>query len=62
MPCTFLPNFTQLFCCCWLFLQLQAWWKGVMVRKCLGPYAKKKKGKGKGKGKGKKGKKGKKKK
>ena len=49
---------------CCLFLQLQAWWKGVMVRKGLGPYAKKKKGKkkGKGKGKGKKGKKGKKKK
>lgn len=44
-------------------LQVQAWWKGMMVRKQLGPYAKKKgkkKGKGK-KGKGKKGKKGKKK-
>ena len=41
-------------------LQLQAWWKGVMVRKGLGPFAKKSKGKKKGKGK--KGKKGKKKK
>lgn len=29
---------------------LQAWWRGVMVRKKLGPYRKKrKKGKGKGK-------------
>ena len=55
-------SFVQYFC--YFFIQLQAWWKGVMVRKGLGPYAKKKKGKkkGKGKGKGKKGKKGKKKK
>ena len=45
-----------------ILLQLQAWWRGAMVRKGLGPFAKKKKGKGKGKGKGKKGKKGKKKK
>ena len=37
--------------------QMQAWWRGMMVRKCLGPFAKKKKGKAKGKGKGKKGKK-----
>ena len=46
----------------YLLSQLQAWWKGVMVRKGLGPYSKGKKKKGKGKGKGKKGKKGKKKK
>ena len=36
--------------------QMQAWWRGLMVRKSLGPFAKKK-GKAKGKGKGKKGKK-----
>lgn len=40
-------------------IKMQAWWRGVMVRKCFGPFAKKKKKK---KGKGKKGKKGKKKK
>ncbi|XP_005104711.1 dynein regulatory complex protein 9 [Aplysia californica] len=39
-------------------IRLQAWWRGVMVRKGFGPFGKKKKGKGKkGKGKGKKGKK-----
>ncbi|XP_068137395.1 dynein regulatory complex protein 9 [Hyperolius riggenbachi] len=39
-------------------IKIQAWWKGTMVRKGLGPYkkAKSKKGKGKGKEKGKKGK------
>ncbi|EDO39998.1 predicted protein [Nematostella vectensis] len=42
--------------------QLQSWWRGVMVRRQLGPYSKKKKKKGKkGKKSGKKGKKGKKK-
>ena len=30
-----------------LFPQLQAWWRGVMVRRQLGPYSKKKKKKGK---------------
>ena len=43
---------------CVMFLQVQAWWRGVMVRKGLGPYSKKKKKKGK---KGKKSGKGKKK-
>lgn len=28
-------------------IQIQAWWRGTMVRNCLGPF-KKKKGKGKG--------------
>lgn len=43
-------------------VQIQSWWRGVMVRKQLGPYSKKKKKKGKkGKKSGKKGKKGKKK-
>ncbi len=28
---------------CIHFSQVQAWWRGVMVRKCLGPYAKAKK-------------------
>lgn len=43
-------------------IQIQSWWRGVMVRKQLGPYSKKKKKKGKkGKKSGKKGKKGKKK-
>ncbi|PSN47746.1 hypothetical protein C0J52_04617 [Blattella germanica] len=37
--------------------KIQAWWRGVMVRRGLGPYRKKKKGKDKGKGKGKGGKK-----
>uniref|UniRef100_A0A0B6ZYG2 Dynein regulatory complex protein 9 n=1 Tax=Arion vulgaris TaxID=1028688 RepID=A0A0B6ZYG2_9EUPU len=47
-------------------IKLQAWWRGVMVRKGFGPFGKKKKKKGKkgkgkkGKGKGGKGKKGKK--
>lgn len=38
--------------------RIQAWWRGVMVRRCLGPFKKqKKKGKGKkGKEKGLKGK------
>lgn len=40
---------------------IQSWWRGVMVRKQLGPYKPKKKGKGKGKKGGKGGKKGKKK-
>jgi len=36
--------------------RIQAWWKGIMVRKQLGPYKPKKKGKkGKKSGKGKKG-------
>lgn len=30
-------------------IKIQAWWRGTMVRKCLGPYRKKKKGKGKDK-------------
>ncbi|XP_030761708.1 dynein regulatory complex protein 9-like [Sitophilus oryzae] len=38
-------------------LKIQAWWRGVMVRKRLGPYRKKKRGKGKGKDKDKKSKK-----
>ncbi|EDO39999.1 predicted protein [Nematostella vectensis] len=43
-------------------IRLQSWWRGVMVRRQLGPYSKKKKKKGKkGKKSGKKGKKGKKK-
>lgn len=37
-------------------IKCQAWWRGVMVRRCLGPYKKKKK-KGGGKGKDDKGKK-----
>lgn len=38
--------------------RIQAWWRGTMVRRCLGPFRKKKGGKGKdAKGKGKKGKK-----
>lgn len=38
--------------------QIQSWWRGVMVRRQLGPYSKKKKKKGKkGKKSGKKGKK-----
>jgi len=36
---------------------IQAWWRGVMVRRQLGPYKPKKKGKGKGKKGGKGGKK-----
>lgn len=38
-------------------VKIQAWWRGIMVRKGLGPYGKKKKKKGKKgkKGKGKKG-------
>jgi len=40
---------------------IQSWWRGVMVRKQLGPYKPKKKGKGKGKKGGKGGKKSKKK-
>ena len=32
-----------------LYLQCQAWWRGVMVRRCLGPYKKKKKKGGKAK-------------
>ena len=38
-------------------IRIQAWWKGMIVRKCVGAFKKKKsKGKkGKGKGKGKKG-------
>lgn len=35
-------------------IKLQAWWRGVMVRKGLGPYKKGKKKKGKGKKSGKK--------
>lgn len=36
-------------------IKIQAWWRGIMVRKGFGPFGKKKKGKGKkGKGKGKK--------
>lgn len=43
-------------------VKVQSWWRGIMVRKQLGPYSKKKKKKGKkGKKSGKKGKKGKKK-
>ena len=42
-------------------VNIQSWWRGVMVRKQLGPYKPKKKGKGKGKKGGKGGKKGKKK-
>ncbi|KAJ8948359.1 hypothetical protein NQ318_019344 [Aromia moschata] len=39
----------------WAAIKIQAWWRGTMVRKKLGPYRKKKgKGKDKGKGKGKK--------
>lgn len=38
-------------------VDIQAWWRGVMVRKQLGPYKPKKKGKGKGKKSGKGGKK-----
>jgi len=30
-------------------LQCQSWWRGVMVRRCLGPYKKKKKKGGKAK-------------
>ncbi|KAK3744771.1 hypothetical protein QZH41_013308, partial [Actinostola sp. cb2023] len=42
-------------------MKIQSWWRGVMVRRQLGPYSKKKKKKGKkGKKSGKKGKKGKK--
>ncbi|KAI5085798.1 hypothetical protein C0J45_24195, partial [Silurus meridionalis] len=37
-----------------VFVQLQAWWRGTLVRKCLGPYGKQKKPQQK---KGKKGKK-----
>ncbi|XP_059155336.1 dynein regulatory complex protein 9-like [Physella acuta] len=37
-------------------IKLQAWWRGVMVRKGFGPFGKKKKKGKKGKGKGKKGK------
>lgn len=37
-------------------IQLQAWWRGTMVRKGFGEYRKKKGGKGGKKGKGKKGK------
>lgn len=41
-----------------LHFQIQSWWRGVMVRRQLGPYSKKKKKKGKkGKKSGKKGKK-----
>ncbi|XP_018432029.1 PREDICTED: IQ domain-containing protein G [Nanorana parkeri] len=39
-------------------IKIQAWWKGIMVRKCLGPYKKTKSKKGKEKGKKGKGKKG----
>lgn len=35
-------------------LRIQSWWRGIMVRKCLGPYRKKKPKKGKGNKKGKK--------
>lgn len=28
-------------------IRIQAWWRGVMVRKCLGPFRKKKGKKGK---------------
>ncbi|ESO88598.1 hypothetical protein LOTGIDRAFT_125731 [Lottia gigantea] len=38
-------------------IKVQAWWRGLMVRKGFGPYGKKKKGKKGKKGKGKKGKK-----
>lgn len=33
--------------------KIQAWWRGTMVRRCLGPYRKKKGKKGKGDKKGK---------
>ncbi|XP_018564720.1 IQ domain-containing protein G-like [Anoplophora glabripennis] len=35
----------------WAATKIQAWWRGVMFRKKLGPYSKKKKGKDMNKGK-----------
>jgi len=40
-------NFKMLIFC--VILQCQSWWRGVMVRRCLGPYKKKKKKGGKAK-------------
>ena len=57
-PYHFRVSFIKIYHCKLMYPhpQMQAWWRGMMVRKCLGPFAKKK-GKAKGKGKGKKGKK-----
>ena len=40
-------HFKMLIVC--VVLQCQAWWRGIMVRRCLGPYKKKKKKGGKAK-------------